>query len=154
MIETADKYEEQLKNLKPVDGDEWYRYNLPHDVVCQRMVSTYKGEVIGSIGVVINVGAAAVIEISAMSFTETHRVTFGKDVMMFARYLMQKYRKINSPVIIGNPAERTYDRLAKRLGWKIVGIMEKQVLNQAGKWNDVKLYEYINPNWRPQYDPN
>jgi hypothetical protein len=36
------------------------------------------------------------------------------------------------------------------MGWKTVGIMEKQVLNSKGEWNDIKIYEYVNPNWRPE----
>jgi hypothetical protein len=153
MIETADKYEEQLNNLKPIDGDEWYNHHLPVDVVQQHMVSTYKGEIIGSIGLLINIAASAVLEISAISFTETYRFTFGKDVMSFIRYLMHTYRKCSFFVLIGNPEEITYDRISRRLGWKIAGIMKKQVLNSKGEWNDIKLYEYINPSWRPRNDP-
>jgi len=150
MIEPADKYEEQLKNLFPIGGDEWYTYNLPLDVVRQRMVSTHNGEVIGSIDLIINIAASAVLEISVMTLSERHRYIFAKDVMTFTRYLMQKYRKISFFVLIGSPTEKTYDRLAKILNWKIVGVMEKQVLNTYGEWNDIKYYEWVNPNWRPE----
>ncbi|MDR2942452.1 MAG: hypothetical protein LBV17_07675 [Treponema sp.] len=152
MIEPADKYEEQLKNLYPVDGDEWYRYNLPLNVVRQRMVSIHNGEVIGSIDLTVNLAASAVLEIPVMTFSEKNRYVFAKDIMTFIRYLMQKYRKMNFFVLIGSPTEKTYDRLAKILGWKIVGIMEKQVQNIYGEWNDIKYYEWINPNWRPEND--
>jgi hypothetical protein len=87
-----------------------------------------------------------------MSFSEKHRFTFGKDVMMFIRYLMQKYRKCSFFVLIGSPEEKSYDRLTKHLGWKTVGIMEKQVMSSKGEWTDIKMYEYINPNWRPEHD--
>jgi hypothetical protein len=152
MIETADKYEEQLKNLKPVDGDEWYYYTLPLNVICQRLVSTYQGEVIGSINLLINLPASTIVEISIISYTEKYRFTFGKDVMRFIRYLMQKYRKCSFFFLIGCSAETSYERITKHLGWKIVGIMEKQVLNNKGEWNDIKMYEYVNPNWRPRDD--
>jgi len=150
MIEPADKYEEQLKKLYAVDGDEWYTYNLPLNVIRQRMVSTHNGEVIGSIDLTINLAASTVLEIPVMSYTEKYRYIFAKDYMTFIRYLMQKYRKINFPVLIGSPVEKTYDRLVKKLGGRIVGIMEKQVLNGKGEWNDLKLYEWVNPNWRPE----
>lgn len=152
MIEQADKYEEQLKDLKPIDGNEWYHYNLPLDVVRYRMVSTYNGEVIGSIDLTVNLAASTVLEIPIISFSEKHRFTFGKDVMMFIRYLMQKYRKCSFFVLIGSPEEKSYDRLTKHMGWKTVGILEKQVMNSRGEWNDIKMYEYINPNWRPEDD--
>lgn len=150
MIETADKYEEQLKKLYPVDGDEWYSYNLPLDVVRQRMVSTHNGEVIGSIDLTINLAASAVLEIPVKTLSEKYRYYFAKDFMTFIRYLMQKYRKMNFFVLIGSPTEKTYDRLAKILGWRIVGVMEKQVQNVYGEWNDIKYYEWVNPNWRPE----
>jgi hypothetical protein len=150
MIEPADKYEEQLKKLCPVDGDEWYSYNLPLDVVRQRMVSTHNGEVIGSIDLTINIAASAVLEIPVMTLSEKYRYIFAKDFMTFIRYLMQKYRKMNFFVLIGSPTEKTYDRLAKILGWRIVGIMEKQVQNIYGEWNDIKYYEWVNPEWRPE----
>jgi len=154
MIEAADKYEEQLKNLSPVDGDEWYTISFPLDVVRQCFVSTHKERVVGKIDLSINIAADAVIDVSVMALSEKFRFIFAKDVMTFIRYLMQKYRKISFFVLIGNPAEKTYNRLAKILGWKIVGIMEKQVMNANGGWNDIKLYEWINTNWRPDNAAN
>jgi len=153
MIEPADKYEEQLKNLHPVDGDgnDWYIYrDPPSDIVRQRMVSTHNGEIIGKINLFVNITASAVIDMSIMTLSEKHRYMYARDVMTFLRYLMQKYRKIIFFVLIGNPAEKTYDRLARKLSWKIVGVMEKQVMNNNGEWNDIKYYEWINPNWRPE----
>ena len=150
MIEPADKYEDQLKDLYAVDGDEWYTYTLPLDVVRERMVSTHNGKAIGSFDVLINLAASAVMEIPVKTLSENHRYYFAKDYLTFIRYLMQKYRKMSFFVLIGSPTEKTYDRLAKILGWKIVGIMEKQVLNVYGEWNDIKFYEWINQNWRPE----
>jgi len=150
MIELADKYEEQLKDLYAIDGDDYYYYNLPLKVVRERMVSTYNGKIIGKFDVLINLAASAVLEVPVMALSEKYRYMFAKDYMQFIKYLMQKYRKISFFVIIGSPTEKTYDRLAKSLGWKIVGIMEKQVLNNTGEWNDIKYYEYVNPNWRAE----
>ena len=150
MIEPADKYEEQIKDLYAVDGDDYYYYNLPLDVVRQRFVSTHNGEVIGRFEVLINLAANAVLEAPVMALSEKYRYMFAKDYMQFIKYLMQKYRKISFFVIIGSPVEKTYDRLCKIHKWKIVGIMEKQVLNNAGEWCDIKYYEYINHNWRPE----
>jgi len=148
MIEPADKYEDQLENLHAVDEEDFYYYNLPLNVVRERMVSTHNGEVIGKFDILINTAASAILEIPVMTLSEKHRYIFAKDYMTFIRYLMQKYRKMSFFVLIGSPVEKTYDRLAKILGWKIVGIMEKQVLNNKGEWNDIKYYEWINKNWR------
>jgi len=148
MIEPADKYEDQLENLHAVDEEDFYYYNLPLNVVRERMVSTHNGEVIGKFDILINTAASAILEIPVMTLSEKHRYIFAKDYMTFIRYLMQKYRKMSFFVLIGSPVEKTYDRLAKILGWKIVGIMEKQVLNNKSEWNDIKYYEWINKNWR------
>jgi hypothetical protein len=124
------------------------RRYIPLNVVRERMVSTHNGEVIGKFDILINTAASTILEIPVMTLSEKYRYIFAKDYMTFIRYLMQKYRKMSFFVLIGSPVEKTYDRLAKILGWKIVGIMEKQVLNNKGEWNDIKYYEWINKNWR------
>ena len=46
-------------------------------------------------------------------------------------------------VIIGNPIEKSYDRIAKRLSARIIGI-EKYAFLINGKYYDRKMYEWIN----------
>jgi hypothetical protein len=148
MIKAADEYEEDIKNLTCPDNDFWYRYECPIRLVRQNFVSLYGGNVIGKISIVVNEPADAVTEISQILFSDAHRYIFGKDVTLFGRYLMNKYRKITFPVLAGAPIEEFHDRRAKRLGWNIAGILRKEVLDGNGEWHDVKIYEWINPDWR------
>jgi hypothetical protein len=148
MIEPAFKHEARLKELQAVSDNSWYSYNVPLDIITQRLVSTYNGEVIGSFNMVINRAADAILEFSVRSFMEKYRYYFAKDIMIFLRYLSHKYRKANFFVLLGSPEEKSYDRLIKIFGAKIIGIMEKQVKNIKGEWSDIKYYEWVNPNWR------
>jgi hypothetical protein len=151
MIDTADKYEKEMESLKCPDNDFWYHYECPIRLVRQNFVSVYEGRVIGKISIVVNEPAQAVTEISQILLSEAHRYMFGKDVMLFGRYLMETYRKITFPVLVGAPIEEFHDRRAKRLGWRIVGILRNEVLDGNGEWHDVKIYEWINPKWRPKH---
>ncbi|MDR0637373.1 MAG: hypothetical protein LBG27_00445 [Spirochaetaceae bacterium] len=152
MIEAADKYEKELETLKCPDNDFWYRYELPVRLVRQNFVSVYEGGVIGKISIVVNEPACAVTEISQMvlSGDRRRRYMFGKDVMLFGRYLMGKYRKITFAVMTGAPIEEFHDRRAKRLGWNIAGTLRDEVRDGNGEWHDVKIYEWVNPDWRPE----
>jgi len=146
MIECADKYEEQLKDLKAINND-CYKINIPFKPVRRIMVSTYNGEIIGRIDLIINEAAQAVFDIAITRLSSNNGYIFAKDCMTGVRYLMDNYRKISFIVVIGSPVEKTYDRLAKLFGWRIAGVFEKQVLNIHGEWKDIKYYEWINPNW-------
>jgi hypothetical protein len=150
VIEAADKYEKELQDLKCPDDDFWYRYEYPVQLVRQNFVSVYGGRVIGKISIVVNEAADTVAEISQMVLSDSHRYMFGKDVMLFARYLMEKYRKITFTVMEGAPIEEFHDRRAKRLGWNIAGVLCKEVKDRDGEWRDVKIYEWVNPGWRPK----
>jgi hypothetical protein len=44
-------------------------------------------------------------------------------------------------VVVGNPAERLYDRVINKYGGRIVGIKEKSTKLIDGLYYDVKLYE-------------
>jgi RimJ/RimL family protein N-acetyltransferase len=70
---------------------------------------------------------------------------FGRDVMTALRDIFDKFgfTKIVFTVAIGNPAEKIYDRLAKRYGGRIVGIYRKETRLIDSKFYDVKAYEIL-----------
>jgi len=148
MVEPAGLFEEQLKGLKPVDGESMYWIYVPFEPARLKFVSTRDGVVIGQISLIINTAADSVIDFSIKSFTDKYRVSFAKDCMMFTRFLMWKHRKMQFMVLAGHPSGKTYDRLARRNGWRLSAYMRDHVKNEAGKWADIKMYEYINPNRR------
>ena len=49
--------------------------------------------------------------------------------------------KLNFSVVVGNPIEKSYDKLIKRYGGRIVGTREKETTLVDGNLYDVKMYE-------------
>jgi hypothetical protein len=150
MIEAAFIYQERLKHIVPPDSP-WYHYDYPVRLVGHGFVSTYKGEILGKFAVIVNELTHSVVEISAISYSDKRTYIFGKDLITGVRFLMDNYRKVCFSVIIGNPKEKTYDRLTNALGFTTV-LRRAEVKNKNGEWNDVKIYEYVNSKWRTEDD--
>jgi RimJ/RimL family protein N-acetyltransferase len=73
------------------------------------------------------------------------RQTFGKDVMTALKDIFERYGfiKLKFSCVIGNPMEKTYDKLIKRYGGRIVGVHKNETRLLDGKLYDVKLYEIL-----------
>ena len=71
--------------------------------------------------------------------------TFIKDLENFVKYLIEykKFNKISFSVVVGNPAERMYDRFIEKYNGRVVGIKKNEVKLVDGKFYDLKLYEII-----------
>ncbi len=65
------------------------------------------------------------------------------DLVRFLRNLFEKYqfRKIEWFVVIGNPAEKMYDRIIDAWGGRVVGIFREHVRLIDNKLYDIKYYE-------------
>lgn len=100
------------------------------------------GEVIGYIGYEIDRAYDVVNGLNIINFTDD-KITFGIDVGNALRDIFEKFhfRKLTFTVIIGNPIEKTYDRLIEKYHGRIVGIQKKQVRLIDGEFYDRKLYE-------------
>ena len=59
---------------------------------------------------------------------------------MFKRY---GFQKLNFTVTVGNPIEKTYDKLVNRYGGRVVGVRRMDVKLMDGKLYDVKEYEIL-----------
>jgi RimJ/RimL family protein N-acetyltransferase len=72
-------------------------------------------------------------------------IIFGKDVMTALRDIFERFRfiKLDFCVVSGNPIERTYDKLIKRYGGRIVGIFKNETRLIDGRLYDVKHYEIL-----------
>ena len=68
-------------------------------------------------------------------------VMFSKDLGNFLIELTEVFRKIEFSVIIGNPIEKSYDKLVKRFGGRIVGTFTKTCRLKDGRYYDEKWYE-------------
>lgn len=150
MIEPAIKYRYQLEQIMFPDNN-WYHYDFPCRLAGYNFVSTHKGDILGKIAVITNVLTDSVAEISAQAYSDKKTYFFGKDLMTGLRYLMARYRKVCFSVIIGNPKEKVYDRHMLPLGFTTC-LRRAEIKTKKGTWSDIKIYEYINPNWRPEHD--
>jgi len=77
------------------------------------------------------------------NFKQDNTFTFSYDLINFLKNLFEKYqfRKIEWCVIIGNPAEKMYDRIITKWGGKIIGIFREKIKLLDGKFYDLKYYE-------------
>ena len=103
-----------------------------------------KGEIIGAIGYSINRPTESVCGLGIINFTDD-KITFGKDVLQAIKDIFEKYnfRKMSCCVVIGNPIEKTYDRLIPKYGGRIVGVEKEETKLCDNKYYDVKRYEIL-----------
>lgn len=83
--------------------------------------------------------------VSCLNFEPNKKMLFAKDLIKFLKLLVytKNFKKISWRVTIGNPAEDSYDKIAKKFHGRVVGI-EKYDVFINGKYYDSKLYEWIN----------
>lgn len=156
MLDVALKYKDVLPNLFM---DTWhqekykfYHYNsyrefqLKEDTWnAHEFVSVDKdGNVIGFIGYEVNRVATSVCGLGIINFSD-NKFTFGKDVIQAIKDIFEKYNfhKISFCVVIGNPIEKTYDKLVAKYGGRIVGIEKEHTVLYDHKFYDVKRYEIL-----------
>ena len=99
------------------------------------------GEVLGYIKYCLNQRSWIASGLFAVNFSTS--ITFGRDLFkviddIFCKY---KYKKLRYGVFIGNPIEKTYDRLTTKYGGRIVGVLEKDAVLMDGNYYDHKMYE-------------
>jgi RimJ/RimL family protein N-acetyltransferase len=72
-------------------------------------------------------------------------IVFGRDVLTALKDVFEKYGfgKICFCVVIGNPVEKTYNKLVKRYGGRAVGTFRQDTRLMDGKLYDVKHYEIL-----------
>lgn len=110
-------------------------------------------KVTGFIGCRISRGINAVTNIGIINFDlDSKNITFAKDVFSCIHKLLFEFNfnKINTTVIIGNPIEKSYDRLYLNHGGRIVGTYEEEFKLSDGKYYDVKVYELLKRNFKPK----
>jgi hypothetical protein len=98
-------------------------------------------KVLGYIRYGINQRADIADGLCAINFSKN--ITFARDLFkviddVFCKY---KYRKLKYGVYVGNPIERTYDKLTEKYGGRIVGISLKDAKLIDGEFHDYKTYE-------------
>lgn len=156
MLEPAIKYKDQLEKLQ---YDIWFNDKYKYwvcDVYYETMtinentwskhqfVSVIDDKVIGYIAYNVNRSDNSVDCLSVMNFTDD-KMAFGMDLGQALKDIFEKYkfRKLNFCVVVGNPIEKSYDKMIKKYGGRIIGTKKEDVKLIDGEYYDKKIYEIL-----------
>lgn len=156
MLEPAIKYKEELEKLQyGIWFDEKYKYwncDVYYDTLQidtstwnkHQFVSVVNGEIIGYIAYNIARADNSAHSLSIMNFSD-NKVAFGMDLGQALKDIFEKYkfRKLNFTVVVGNPIEKSYDKMIKKYGGRIVGTYKSDVKLIDGEYYDKKSYEIL-----------
>ena len=83
--------------------------------------------------------------LNIINFEAEPSMTFAMDLGRALTDIFEKYnfRKLNFYVIVGNPAEKAYDKMIKKYGGRVVGYRRENTRLFDGKYYDEKLYEVM-----------
>lgn len=156
MLDVAVKYADELKDKM---YDTWFHekykywnFNTYHSDIeisnetwaKHQFVSVRDDEIIGYIGYEVNRESGCCMGLGIINFTDD-KMTFGRDVGQALTDIFEKFRfnKLKFSVVVGNPVEKTYDRMIQRYGGRIAGIFRQDTRLIDGNLYDVKQYEIL-----------
>ena len=122
------------------DEDSWNKHQF---------VSLNKeGEIIGYIGYSIDRAEHNCHSLNIINFTDNITI-FANDLKQVLTDIFEKFKfnKLKFSVVIGNPIEKSYDKIIGKYGGRIVGVEEKEARLFDGEYYDVKLYEIHRSNY-------
>lgn len=155
MLDVAIRHKEELIELfrsiwfkekyKFWNCGNWYEEWSPEESTwnsCQFVSLNGKGNVIGFMGYHIDRGNDFIYALNIINFTDD-MATFGLDCGKILRDLFERFhfRKVNFKVVVGNPIEKTYDRIIEKYGGSICGYQRKNVRLIDNQFYDEKIYE-------------
>lgn len=102
-----------------------------------------KGEILGYIHYRIDRITLNCANFGAINFTENP--LFGKDLLQAIKDIFEhfNFHKLTFGVVIGNPVEKTYDKLCAKYGGRILCIETEETKLEDNKYYDVKRYEIL-----------
>ena len=161
MLDFAIKYKDKLQ---PMFVDTWYKEkykyyqytthcNTPefkdstwdyHDYVSLDS----QGNIIGNLYYRVDRVTENVSNLCIINFSD-NEVIFAKDLLQVIKDIFEKFNfnKLSFSVVIGNPAEKGYDKLIQKYNGRIVGIKEKETKLFDNNYYDVKCYEILKENY-------
>ena len=127
----------------------WYTFSVEDNTRnWHEFVSVDKeGKVIGYIHYYIDRMTLNCRSFGAINFTDNP--IFGKDVLQVVKDIFERFNfhKLQFGVVIGNPVEKTYDRLCAKYGGRILCIEQEETTLEDNKYYDVKRYEILRKNY-------
>ena len=157
MLEVAIKYADELKEKM---YDIWFKDKYKYYNFCtyyqdieldgetwnkHEFVSVSKKEgVIGFICSEVNRQANYCFGLGAVNFSED-KMTFGRDLGKALTDIFEKFNfnKLKFSVVVGNPIEKSYDKMIQKYGGRVVGIFREDARLIDGNLYDVKQYEIL-----------
>ena len=102
-----------------------------------------EGNIIGYIHYYVNRTTLCCNRFGAINFTDNP--LFGRDVLKVIEDIFEhfNFHKLQFSVVIGNPVEKTYDKLCKKYGGRILCIEKDETKLEDNKYYDVKRYEIL-----------
>jgi hypothetical protein len=99
-------------------------------------------DVIGYLSADIDRCSNKISNIGAVNFGNVN-IIFAKDFYQFISELFtkHKFRKVEWYVVVGNPAERLYDKIIFKYGGRVIGVRRDSVITADGRIRDEKEYE-------------
>ena len=123
-----------------VDEDTWNRHQF---------VSLNKeGKVIGYIGYAVTRATHSCSNLAIINFSDD-KMTFGRDLGQALTDIFEKFKfnKLNFEVVVGNPIEKSYDKMIAKYGGRVVGTYVNETKLIDGEYYPVKLYEILRENY-------
>ena len=157
MLDIALKYKDKLQELYlntwHQDKYKYYNYNSYWSALelkentwdAHEFVSVDKdGKVLGFIFYSVDRPSNSACSLGIINFADSS-LTFGKDVLQAIKDIFEKYNfhKLSFCVVVGNPIEKTYDKLTPKYGGRIVGVEKQHAKLCDNKYYDVKRYEIL-----------
>lgn len=101
------------------------------------------GQVIGYIHYYIDRNTLNCMRFGAINFTDNP--LFGKDLLQVIKDIFERFNfhKLSFGMVVGNPIEKTYDRLVEKYGGRITCIEKEETKLDDNKYYDVKRYEIL-----------
>ena len=158
MLDIAINYADQAKHkFRSIWFNEHYKFwagsnyfddwnPIESTWVDHQFVSVRNGEIIGFIGYAIDRAAGDVVhDLNIINFETKPSVTFAVDLGRALTNIFEKFnfRKLSFYVVVGNPIEKSYDKICEKYGGRIVGVKRKNIRLIDGKYYDEKLYEIL-----------
>ena len=157
MLDIAGKYENELKLLfTNITFDEKYKYldaSSYRDIYTSttstwskhEFVSIYNNKIIGYMKYSIDRDSNIAHAMRVVNFDNKCNIIFSKDLRKFLTDIFEKFqfRKLVFSVIIGNPVEKSYDKICEKHGGRIIGIKKENCKLIDGNYYDIKIYEIL-----------
>lgn len=143
----------------------YYNYRVYYDTPeikdstwnCHDFVSLDKdGNIIGNVYYNIDRAKNDAYGLGIICYEDTTSLTFGHDVLQAIKDIFEKFNfhKLSFSVIIGNPIEKTYDKLTSKYGGRIVGIKREEARLVDNKYYDEKIYEILREDYMRSKENN